>query len=184
MRPEIDDLCRVLQTLPRHQPTLHAAAQAIIEALRRGHKVLTCGNGGSAAEAMHLTTELVGRYDGDRPSLASVFLGADASLMSCIANDYGFDEIFARPVRGLGQPGDILVMFSTSGNAANLRNALQAAREKGVRALAFLGKTGGQCKGMAEWEIIIDSHVTARIQEAQAFLLHLLCDQLEAAFPP
>ena len=182
MQAKIDALCQLMQTLPRHQKTLDAAAQAIVEALRRGNKVLTCGNGGSAAEAMHLSTELVGRYDRDRRSLPSVFLGADASLMSCIANDYGFDEVFARALQGHAQEGDVLVMFSTSGNAENLRRTLEEARQAGVKSLAFLGKSGGKCKGMAEWEILIESHETARIQEAQAFLLHILCDRLEDAF--
>ena len=182
MQNKIEDLCGLLRELPRHPGVLEAAAAGIIEALRAGHKVLTCGNGGSAAEAMHLSTELVGRYDRDRPSLPAVFLGADASLMSCIANDYGFDQVFSRALEGLGRPGDILVLFSTSGNSNNLRLTLEVARRAQVRSLAFLGKSGGQCKGLATWEILIESGNTARIQEAQAFLLHILCDHLEEAF--
>jgi len=182
VQKKIDALVQVLQALPGHLPVLEEAAGAIVAALRAGNKVLTCGNGGSAAEAMHLTTELVGRYDKHRVSLPSVFLGGDASLMSCVANDYGFDEVFARPLEGHSRPGDVLVLFSTSGNAANLRRVLEVARSREVRSLALLGKSGGCCRGLATWEVLIDSPETARIQEAQAFLVHWLCDRIEEAF--
>ena len=151
MQNQLDALIDVLKGLARHQPVLEDAASGLVAALRAGNKVLTCGNGGSAAEAMHLTTELTGRYDAHRVSLPSVFLGGDASLMSCIANDYGFDEVFSRALEGHARPGDVLVLFSTSGNSRNLLRVLEAARAREVRSLALLGKTGGCCKGLATW---------------------------------
>jgi D-sedoheptulose 7-phosphate isomerase len=170
--------------LVRHAAMLDAAATGIVGALRAGRKVLACGNGGSAAEAQHLVTELVGRYLSNRRSLPAVFLGGDGGMMSCIGNDFSFDDVFARPLSSLGAPGDVLVCFTTSGQPANVLRALELSRETGLSSLALLGKDGGRARGQATWEVIVESSDTARIQEAHQFILHWLCDRIEEAFPP
>lgn len=174
----------VFASLGRHEHEIERVAAAMVGALRGGHKILTCGNGGSAAEAMHLSTELVGRYDTDRPSLPAVFLGGDASLVTCVANDFGWDEVFVRALRGHGRPGDILVCFTTSGNSQNVVRVLEVAREMGIESLALLGKGGGRTVGLATWEIVVDSRETARIQEAHQFVLHVLCDEIDRVLAP
>jgi D-sedoheptulose 7-phosphate isomerase len=146
-----------------------------------GARLLACGNGGSAAEAQHFATELVGRYCRNRRPLPAVALSADGSLLTCIANDYGADQVFARAVEGLGRPGDLLVALSTSGNSANVVAAVAAARRLGLHTLALLGKDGGKIKGMADREWIVPSRDTARVQEAHLVFIHVVCDYLDAA---
>lgn len=170
--------------LAAHAGVLEKAAGGIVAALRAGRKLLACGNGGSAAEAQHLVTELVGRYLSNRRSLPAVFLGGDGGMMSCIGNDFSFDDVFARPLSSLGVPGDVLVCFTTSGNPANVVRALELARERAIASFALLGKSGGRARGIATWEVVVDSTDTARIQEAHQFVLHWLCDRIEEAFPP
>ena len=173
-----------LAGLVAHQAVLERAAAAVIAGLRAGGKLLACGNGGSAAEAQHLVTELVGRYQSNRRSLPAVFLGGDAGMMSCIGNDFSFDEVFARPLSSLAASGDLLVCFTTSGDPPNVLRALEVARQRSIESLALLGKTGGRARGLATWEVVIESTDTARIQEAHQFILHWLCDRIEEAFPP
>ena len=184
LQSRIDAARELFASLGRHEGVIDCVARAMVGALRGGHKILTCGNGGSAAEAMHLSTELVGRYDTDRRSLPAFFLGGDASLVTCVANDFGWDEVFTRALRGHGRPGDILVAFSTSGKSRNVMRALEVAREMGIESLALLGKGGGPSRGLATWEIVVDSVVTARIQEAHQFILHVLCDEIDLALAP
>ena len=171
----------VFQSLREMQPELERAADLCCRALREGNKILTCGNGGSAAEAQHLVGELMGRYLLDRAPLPAVALTADSALVTCIGNDYSFDDVFARQVRGLGASGDVLVAFSTSGNSPNIVAALSAAREKGIESIAFLGRYGGSARGLADHALVIPHSNTARIQEAHQFLLHSLMDRIEQA---
>lgn len=173
-----------LREVEAHLPQVEAAANVMCDALLAGHKVLTCGNGGSAAQAQHLAEELVGRYQLPRRSLPAVSLVADGTLLTCIVNDYGADEVFARQVDGLGSHGDALIAFSTSGNSANVLRALQRAQTRGVKSVALLGRDGGACRGVADVEIIIATGVTARVQEAHLLVLHLLCEAADLAFPP
>lgn len=163
-------------------PALEAIAQQVSEAIRNGGKVLTCGNGGSAAEAQHFAEELVGRYKRDRRSLPAVSLVADGTLLTCILNDYGADEIFARQVDSLCCPDDVLFGLSTSGNSENVRRALQRAKAKGAATVALLGRDGGLMRGLADHEIVIQSNTAARIQEAHLLCVHLLCEALDEAF--
>ncbi len=163
-------------------PVLQIVANVVVESLRRGNKVLTCGNGGSAAEAQHFAEELVGRYKRDRRSLPAVSLVADGTLLTCILNDYGADEIFARQVDGLGCAGDILFGLSTSGNSSNVLRALERARARGITTVALLGRDGGKMRGLADHEIRIEANATARIQEAHLLLIHLLCEAIDEAF--
>lgn len=179
-----NDLRRALSWLEGEGATLDAVAEGVVTCLRSGGSLLTCGNGGSAAQARHLVTELLGRFRSDRRSLPATFLGGDASLLTCIANDFGWDHTFARPLSGLGRAGDVLVAFSTSGDSGNVVRALEVARELGLRSFALLGKTGGRCKGLATWELVVPSDSTPRIQEIHLVVLHYLCEAIEAAYPP
>lgn len=175
------DACRTLQSLSSQASAFEEISAAMVACLRRGGKILTCGNGGSAADAMHLAEELVGRYKGDRVSWPALSLSSDGTLITCIANDYGYDAVFARQIEGLGTDGDVLVCFSTSGNSATILRALAAARAKGLRSVALLGKDGGKARGQADFELIVDSADTARIQEAHTLLLHGFLEVIESA---
>lgn len=178
----ITDSCAAMQSLLAQQAAFDKIAGTTVATLRAGGKILSCGNGGSAADAMHLAEELVGRYRGERRSLPAICLNADASALTCIANDFGYDEVFARQVEGLGAKGDLLVGFTTSGNSANVLRAFETARQRGVKTVALLGKDGGKAKGRADFEIIVDSDDTARVQEAHTLILHALLEVIEREF--
>jgi len=178
----IDDSSRTIATLVTETGKISAICAAIIETLRSGCKVLTAGNGGSAAEALHMAEELVGRFRSNRTSLPSVALVADSTMLTCIGNDFGFDRIFSRQIEGLGKPGDVLVLFSTSGKAANLRLALETARNSDMKTVCLLGRDGGPLAGQGDYEIIVGSDATERIQEAHQVLIHLILDAVEEAF--
>jgi D-sedoheptulose 7-phosphate isomerase len=147
--------------------------------LRAGGKILTCGNGGSAADAMHLAEELVGRFKNSRRSLPAISLNADATLLTCIGNDFGFDEIFSRQLESLANENDLLVCFSTSGNSPNILRALETAKAKRVKSVALLGKGGGKAKGKADLELIIANNDGGRVQEAHTLILHALLEVIE-----
>jgi len=180
-RERLREAIGAFQSLEDLEPPLLRAAALCVEALGNGHKLLLCGNGGSTAEAQHLAGELMGNYTQHRAPLAAVSLTADSSVLTCIANDYGFDDIFARQVRALGQPGDVLVVFSTSGNSSNIVTALEAAREVSVKSIAFLGRDGGKAAALTDCPLIVRHANTARIQEAHQFLMHALMDEIERA---
>jgi D-sedoheptulose 7-phosphate isomerase len=168
----LQDLIATLQRSEALLPTIAETGAEIRRVIQGGNKLLTAGNGGSAADAMHLAEELVGRFDKERPSFPAVALCADATLLTCIGNDYGFDRLFSRQVEGLGRPGDLLVVFSTSGKSRNLIEALHAAKSRQMNSIAVLGKDGGLARGLATYELIVPSNVTARIQEVHTFILH------------
>jgi len=174
-----EEACRTLQALASQEDTFQNIAKAAAAALKSGGKILACGNGGSAADAMHLTQELVGRFRGNRPSLPAVSLAADPTALTCIGNDFGFDNVFSRQVEGLANTNDLLVCFSTSGNSPNILRALEAARSKGVKSVALLGKGGGKAKGKADFEIIIANADSGRVQEAHTLILHALLEVIE-----
>lgn len=177
---QLDEAERVVRHVRECLPQIRALAGQIRGALAAGGKVLTCGNGGSAAEAAHLATELLGRYQRDRPALAAIALNSDGSLLTCIGNDYGYDAVFARQVSGLGRPGDVLVLFTSSGNSENLVAAAEAGRAVGMFTAAFLGKDGGRLRGRCDWELLLPFAQTARVQEGHLIALHLLSELLEA----
>lgn len=183
LHKHITELQRDLDGLRTHETTLYALGDALIEAFRSGHKLLTCGNGGSSAEAAHLAEEFTGRFYRERPSLPGICLSIDGTLLTCIGNDYGFDDIFARQVQSLGQPGDVLIGFTTSGNSENVTRALIAAKERGLVTGLLSGKTGGKAKGIADHEIIVQSQhpSSMRVQECHQLLLHVLCERVECA---
>ncbi len=155
------------------------AANLIVAALAAGHKLLLCGNGGSAADAQHMAAEFTGRFIKDRKPLAAIALSTDSSALTCIANDYSFDEVFYRQVVGLGQAGDCLLAISTSGNSKNVLRAVEAAGGLGMRTLGLLGRDGGQLAAQCEVAVIVPSASTARIQEAHIMIIHTLCGMVE-----
>jgi D-sedoheptulose 7-phosphate isomerase len=157
------------------------AAALIAGAVSNGNKVMFCGNGGSAADSQHLAAEFVGRFVKDRRPLAGLALSTDSSALTCIGNDYGFDDVFYRQVVGLGKPGDCLVAISTSGNSRNVIKAVEAARAADIRVIGFLGRDGGALRTMCDIPIVVASPTTARIQEAHIFIGHTLCGMVEKA---
>ena len=179
IQAHLDDLIATLQRSKALLPAIQAAGAEIRDAIKRGNKLLTAGNGGSAADALHLAEELVGSFDKERVSLPAVALCADPTLLTCIGNDYGFEQVFSRQVEGLGRPGDVLVVFTTSGKSPNLVRALQVARSRQVKTIAVMGKDGGAARGLADHELIVPSNVTARIQEVHTFILHSWLTLLE-----
>jgi phosphoheptose isomerase len=172
-----------LQGAAGHEPSLLKAADMLEKAFLAGKKLLICGNGGSASDAAHISTEFVCRFKGDRRPYPAMALTTDAGLLTAISNDYAYQEAFARQVKAFGQKGDVLVVISTSGKSRNLLDAIEEARRAGVHTIALLGRQGGFTKGAADLEIIVEGAETARIQETQKFLLHVLCELLEERLP-
>jgi len=162
-------------------PDVARAAACMSDALRSGGKLMFCGNGGSAADSQHLASEFTGRFVNDRRPLAALALSTDSSALTCIANDYAFDQVFERQLRGLGRPGDVLVAISTSGRSANVQRAVQAAREGGIAVVGLLGRDGGTLKPLCDVALVVPSDTTARIQEAHIFIGHTLCAMVEQA---
>jgi len=151
----------------------------MIQALQNGNTIFWCGNGGSASDAQHLAGELIGRFVGNRIPLKSIALAVGGAEGSCIANDFGYDQIFSRQVEGLGNVGDILVGITTSGNSLNVLNALKVANQKQMLTIGLLGKGGGKASSLVNEAIVIDSNTTARIQEMHITIGHILCDLIE-----
>lgn len=166
------------------EASVSQASRRMAQCLSDGGKILACGNGGSAAESGHLTTELLCRLVKDRKSLPAVNLSGDSGFLTATANDYSFNEVFARQVSGLGQPGDVLVAFTTSGNSPNVLRALEAARENGIFSIALLGRDGGKAAGLADLSLTVPADPTMHIQEAHQVLLHILCAQIEEILFP
>jgi D-sedoheptulose 7-phosphate isomerase len=162
-----------------HADKIAHVAQLIGRALRDGYKALLFGNGGSATDASHIAAEFVGRYHKDRAPLPALALATDMAAITCIANDYGYDEVFARQVLAHGRKGDIAIGISTSGNSSNVLNAVVAAREAGLTTIAWTGGTGGKLAPLVDFAFIVPSTVTARIQECHATLGHVLCELIE-----
>ena len=169
-----------LQSLLDLDAHVAKAADLIEECLRAGNKLLVCGNGGSAADASHFATEFVVRFTKDRPAYPAICLASDGGLLTAAGNDYGFDEIFARQVAAFGVQGDVLICLTTSGKSRNVERALQEAKARKVKTIAFLGREGGSTIGMADVDLLVRGDSTARIQEAHQLLLHVLCETVES----
>lgn len=155
---------------------------AMTDCLRAGGKVMACGNGGSAADAQHFAAELIGRFERERQELAAIALTTDTSILTAVGNDYSYDEIFAKQVRGLGKKGDILIGISTSGNSKNVLKAIEAAKKMGIKIIALTGNGGGKITSLLDADDIhlcAPSTRTARIQETHLVLLHALCDGVD-----
>jgi phosphoheptose isomerase len=169
----------VLQQLADLEAQVEAASSIIAEAFLSGHKLLACGNGGSAADASHLTTEFVARYDRERRAYPAISLASHGGDLTAIGNDYSFADLFARQVQAYGSPGDALAVFTTTGNSENVFRALLAAKDQKLKTIAFLGRDGGDCAGLADVELIVAGKATARIQEGHKFLLHTICELVD-----
>ena len=160
-----------------------AAIETMTECLLAGGKILACGNGGSAGDAQHFAAELIGRFEAERQELAALALTTDSSILTAVANDYSFAQVFAKQVRGLGHAGDMLLAISTSGNSGNVIEAIRAAHDQGLRVVALTGKGGGQIGEMladADIHLCVPAERTARIQETHLLVIHCLCDGIDA----
>lgn len=173
------DQAALLQSMTGLSAAVHQAAGLCSDSLRRGGKLLFCGNGGSAADSQHLASELTGRFIKERRPLAALALTTDSSALTCIANDYAFDEVFARQLAALGKPGDVLVAISTSGNSRNVIRAVEEARAIGLQVIGLLGRDGGALGHVCDVAVVVPSQVTARIQEAHILIGHTLCGLIE-----
>lgn len=159
-----------------------AAAELLVGALMADHKILVCGNGGSAADAQRFVSELIGRFERERPELAAIALTTNTSVLTSIGNDFDFDMVFSKQIRGLGRPGDVLLAISTSGNSENIVEAIHAAHDRQMPVIALTGKDGGKVGEMVSGDdilLIVPSNRTARIQEIHLLLLHALCDAVD-----
>lgn len=169
----------MVSQLESQQALLEMIARVMVAALRSGGKILWCGNGGSAGDSQHLAAEIVGRFRRERRGMASIALTTDSSVLTSVANDYGYEAVFARQVEALGNAGDVLVGISTSGNSHNVIAALEAAHAQRLVTVAFTGQGGGRMAGLADHLFAVPSGDTARIQEAHILAGHMLCDWIE-----
>jgi D-sedoheptulose 7-phosphate isomerase len=177
----VAELGRTLHELgEEHWRAVDALAADVLQAWRRGGKLLVCGNGGSAADSQHLAAELVGRYLQDRPGWPAVALTVNTSTLTAVANDYGYEAVFARQIEAVGGPDDVLLVISTSGNSPNCVTAARTARERGLRVHGFLGGDGGELRRCVDGALVVPSGSTPRIQEVHITMIHLLCEILEA----
>jgi D-sedoheptulose 7-phosphate isomerase len=165
-------------------PEIARAATLLTECLLADGKILACGNGGSAGDAQHFAAEMVGRFERERPELPAISLSTDTSILTAVANDYSFEQVFAKQVRALGSERDVLLAISTSGNSGNVIAAIDAARERGMRVVALTGKGGGRIGGMlseGDAHLCVPHDRTARIQEVHLLMIHCLCDAIDNA---
>jgi D-sedoheptulose 7-phosphate isomerase len=157
-------------------------ANLALQTLKNGNKILICGNGGSAADAQHFAAELTGRYKSERISLPAIALTTDTSAITAISNDYGYDEVFARQLSGVGNSGDLLIGISTSGNSTNILKALKIAKQKGIKTAGLSGKGGGEMNSLCDINVVVPSNDTARIQEMHILIIHTICAAIDGAF--
>lgn len=183
LREAIRAACSTFESLQDLAHPIARVADAMVDCLCGGRKLLVCGNGGSAADGADFSAEFGCRFVADRRPYPALNLAQGGSLMSAIGNDYGYEEVFARQVAGLGQRGDVLVVLTTSGNSRNILRALEEGKARGLMTVALLGRDGGLAKGLAEIELLVRSETTARIQEAHKFLLHVICGLVDARLP-
>jgi D-sedoheptulose 7-phosphate isomerase len=181
IRLELDQVAANMRLLRDAASTIAVAAEIMKRSLRSGGKIMFCGNGGSAADAQHLAAELMGRYLKDRAPLSALALTVDTSALTAIANDYSYDEVFARQLRGIGRRDDVLVGLSTSGNSANVVRAIEAARDLGIVSLALTGQQGGRMAEIADHVIRAPAVRTNSIQEMHIVIGHMLCGFVEEA---
>lgn len=183
LQQAIEDCVATTRALAGFEDRLQVASRLVLECLVSGHKLLVCGNGGSASDATHLATEFLCRFREDRRPYPAITLTANGEFMTAVCNDYHADEIFARQVWGLGQKGDLLLAFTTSGKSRNVVRALEEAKKRELKSICFLGRDGGFTQGIATLDLIAPGSSTARIQEAQKLLFHVLCEMVELELP-
>lgn len=183
IKNEIDEHIKIYENFKNSQlAELLQASELLVATLKKGNKVLICGNGGSAADAQHFAAELSGRYKTNRKALAGLALTTDTSAITAIGNDFGFEEIFARQVEALGREGDLLIGISTSGSSPNVLKALEKAKELRIKTLGLTGRDGGKMKEACDFSLIVKAQDTARIQELHIFIIHSLCSAVDKAY--
>ncbi|WP_314505050.1 SIS domain-containing protein [uncultured Microbacterium sp.] len=180
MQLQLRDHEEVAAAMGELLPRLRGVGELLIDAYRGAGILYTFGNGGSAADAQHLTGEIIGHYKRDRRPLPAVTLSTDATTMTCIANDYSYDDVFSRQVQALARPGDVVAAFTTSGRSANIVGALRAAKAKGATTVLFGGGDGGPSKEFADVALLVPSTTTPRIQEMHTFMLHVISEMVDA----
>jgi len=183
LQKAIDEAVVMFRGLTALEEPLERAAKMVLACLASGHKLLLCGNGGSASDATHLATEFLCRFVDNRRPYPAVSLTNNGEFMTAVCNDLQADEIFARQVWGLGQKGDVLIAITTSGKSKNVLRALEEAKRKGIESICFLGRDGGFTKGLATVDLLVPGGNTARIQEAQKLLYHVLCEMVDEKLP-
>jgi len=183
LQTAIDEAIVTLRNLSALEEPLGRAARTVLDCLKSGRKLLVCGNGGSASDATHFATEFLCRFKDDRRPFPAISLTANGEFMTAVCNDYHADEIFARQVWGLAEKGDVLIAFTTSGKSKNILRALEEAKRKGISSICFLGRDGGFTKGVATIDLLVPGNVTARIQEGQKVLYHVLCEIVDEQLP-
>ncbi len=183
LQSAVEESIAATRALAALEEPLNQAAKMVLRCLVSGHKLLICGNGGSASDATHLATEFLCRFREDRRPYPAISLTANGEYLTAVCNDYPAEEIFARQVWGLGQKGDLLIAFTTSGKSRNILRALEEAKTRGVESICFLGRDGGFTKGLATLDLLAPGQSTARIQETQKLLFHVLCEMLEVDLP-
>ncbi len=183
LQQAIQDNMAITRALGDLEEQLNRASDMVFTSLTTGKKLLICGNGGSASDATHMATEFLCRFLGDRRPYPALSLTANGEFLTAMGNDYSFDEVFARQVWGLGEEGDVLLCFTTSGKSKNILRAIEEANKRGVLSICFLGRDGGFTIGKATLDILVPGCATARIQEAHKFLFHVLCEIVEERIP-
>jgi len=183
LQSTIKDSIVVTRALSALEKPLNRAVNLVVRCLTSGHKLLVCGNGGSASDATHVATEFLCRFCNDRRPYPAISLTSNGEYMTAVCNDYHADEIFARQVWGLGQRGDVLIAFTSSGKSRNILRALEEANRKKMKSICFLGRDGGFTKGVATLDLLAPGTNTARIQEAQTVLFHVLCEAADRELP-
>lgn len=176
----IDAHVQCLQNLKTIASDLKTAGDTLLQCLLDGGKLMLCGNGGSASDAQHFAAEIVGRFERERAAYPAMALSTDTSILTAVGNDYGYHEVFARQIAGLGRPGDVLIGISTSGHSENVIRAVEQAQSMGMKTVGLLGRDGGNLKHMVNQPIVVSSTTTARIQETHIFILHYWAWQIES----
>lgn len=175
----IDGSLAAIGSLRDQIEPINQVTAEVYDCLHRGGTLYTAGNGGSAAQALHLAQELIGRYRSDRPAQRAICLNADPTALTCIANDYGYEHIFSRQVEALLSAGDVLLVLSTSGDSRNVVNALRTAAQRGATTIGLLGADGGACRELCDHAVVVPGHDSAHIQEAHQVVIHLICEVIE-----
>ena len=179
---EIKQFKELILSLEKNYKKIELFQNQFIETLINRKKLIFCGNGGSAADSLHFAAEFTGRFNLERKSLNAISIASDIASITSIANDYGYENVFSRQLEGIGNKGDILVSFSTSGNSENILKAVNYSNGNGLKTFSFSGKGGGELKNISNECIIIDSNITARIQEGHKFIMHYICNSIDEYF--
>ena len=168
-----------MRLLEKEAGAIEKAGDLLSRTIAQKHKILICGNGGSASDAQHFAAELIGRFEKERAAWPAIAMTTDTSILTAIGNDYGFDDVFVRQVQGLGKPGDTLIGISTSGHSANVLRAVSEAHDRGMHTIGLLGRDGGEIRSRVSHSVVVDHQRTARVQEAHSLILHFWAQQIE-----